>query len=184
VVEKIAEQFKKVVIGDARDSRTTFGPVASANQCARIMQYISVGNAEGAELISGGRRALEGSGGYFVEPTLFRNVSPNSKLAQEEIFGPVLSVIPFENEADAIRIANGTMYGLMSYVWTTKISTGMRVAKSMRSSVRVCTSAPIGEGAGNSYSSEPAGQSGIGTETGMAGMESYMRRQTIWINHG
>lgn len=184
VVERLAERFRKVAIGDALDPQTDFGPVASAKQCAKVMEYIETGCAEGAELVCGGRRTLENSGGHFVEPTLFRNVSPQARIAQEEIFGPVLSVISFENEAEAIRIANGTMYGLMGYVWSAKLSTSMRVAKSVRSSVRISATAPIGEGAGNAYSSEPAGQSGVGTETGMAGMESYMRRQMIWINHG
>jgi acyl-CoA reductase-like NAD-dependent aldehyde dehydrogenase len=92
-------------------------------------------------------------------------------------------VIPFQDEPEAIRIANGTMYGLMAYVWTAELSRAMRMAKGIRSSVRINAAAPAGEGAGHAYSSEPAGQSGIGTETGLAGMESYMRRQLIWINH-
>lgn len=184
LVERIAEKFTQVVIGNALDSRTTFGPLVSAKQCARVMEYIQSGHAEGAQLVVGGRRTLERSGGYFVEPTLFRAVPFNARIAQEEIFGPVLSIIPFEDEGEAISIANATMYGLMGYVWTTKLSTGLRVGKALRSSVRISASAAIGEGAGDAYSSEPAGQSGVGTETGMAGMESYMRRQLIWINHG
>lgn len=184
LVEKLAERFSNVVIGDARDPQTTFGPVVSAKHCARVMQYIESAHADGAELVTGGRRALEESGGYFVQPTLFKSVSPAARIAQEEIFGPVLAVIPFEDEAEAIRIANGTVYGLMGYVWTTKLATGLRVGKALRSSVRISATTPIGEGAGNAYSSEPAGQSGVGTETGMAGMESYMRRQLVWINHG
>lgn len=184
LVERLADRFKKVVIGDARDVHTTFGPVVSAKQCARIMQYIESAHADGAQLVVGGRRTLEDSGGNYIEPTLFRSVAPSARIAQEEIFGPVLSVIPFADEPEAIRIANGTMYGLMGYVWTTKLGVGMRVGKALRSSVRISTTTPIGEGAGNAYSSEPAGQSGVGTETGMAGMESYMRRQLLWVNHG
>lgn len=184
LVEKLAERFSQVVIGDARDARTTFGPVVSAKQCARIMQYIASGHADGARLVVGGRRTLEGSGGNFIEPTLFQSVAPSARIAQEEIFGPVLSVMPFSDEQEAIRIANGTMYGLMGYVWTTRLAVGMRVGKALRSSVRISATTPIGEGPGNAYSSEPAGQSGVGTETGLAGMESYMRRQLMWVNHG
>lgn len=183
LVEKIASRFADIVMGDAQDARTTFGPVVSAKQCDRIMQYIDSGHADGAELVTGGRKSREESGGYFVEPTLFRRVQPTAQIAQEEIFGPVLSVISFRDEAEAIRIANGTMYGLMAYVWTTNLSTGIRVAKAIRSSARVSATAACGEGAGHAASSEPFGQSGVSTETGLAGMESYMRRQLIWINH-
>jgi acyl-CoA reductase-like NAD-dependent aldehyde dehydrogenase len=181
--ERIVERTKAIVMGDARDARTTFGPVATAKQCERVMRYVDAAHADGAQLLAGGRRALQESGGFFIEPTVFRKVAPTARVAQEEIFGPVLSVIPFEDEADAIRIANGTIYGLVAYVWTASLSTAMRVAKGIRSSVLVNAAPPSGEGPGHAFSSEPARQSGVGTEGGLAGMESYLRRQTIWINH-
>lgn len=184
LVEKIAARVKKMVMGDALDPKTTFGPLASAKQCARVMQYIENAQAEGAQLAAGGARALRESGGYFVEPTIFRNVSPSARIAQEEIFGPVLSVIPFDDESEAIRIANGTVYGLAAYVWTTNLSTGMRVAKGIRSPVFVSAAAEMfGEGAGYGSSWEPAGQSGLGAEGGMVGLESYMRRQQMSFRH-
>ena len=183
MVEKIAARVKRIVMGNALDPNTTFGPVASAKQCARVMQYIETAEAEGAQLVTGGRRALRESGGFFIEPTVFRNVPPTARVAQEEIFGPVLSVTVFDDEAEAIRIANGTMYGLVAYVWTASLSTGMRMAKAIRSSVWVNAVAPVGEGPGHAASSEPTGQSGLGTEGGLAGMESYLRRQLVWINH-
>jgi acyl-CoA reductase-like NAD-dependent aldehyde dehydrogenase len=183
MVEKIAASFRSTVMGDALDPKTTFGPLVSAIQCERVMQYIGTAEEEGAQLVMGGRRALHQTGGYFVEPTIFREVPPAARIAQEEIFGPVLSVIPFQDEAEAIRIANGTMYGLMAYVWTANLSTGMRMAKGIRSSVIVNPGAPMGEGPGHAFSHEPAGQSGIGTEGGLAGVESYLRRQVVWFNH-
>jgi acyl-CoA reductase-like NAD-dependent aldehyde dehydrogenase len=183
VLERIAARMKQIVMGDALDPKTTFGPLVTAKQCARVMQYIESAPAEGAQRVVGGRRALLDSGGYFVEPTLFRNVSPDARIAQEEVFGPVLSAITFEDEAEAIRIANGTMYGLSAYVWTANLSTGMRMAKAVRSSVNVCSAAPKGEGPGLAYSSEPAGQSGVGVEGGLPGIESYMLRQTVVFNH-
>ena len=183
VVDKIAARMKQVVMGNAMLPTTTFGPLASARQCARVMQYVNTGEADGARLVTGGRRVLTETGGYFVEPTLFRGVAPNARIAREEIFGPVLSVIPFKDEADAIRIANGTPYGLAAYVWTTDISKGMRMAKGIRSSVYVNAAVPRGEGAGHACSYEPFGQSGVGVEGGIAGMESYMRRQLTWFNH-
>jgi acyl-CoA reductase-like NAD-dependent aldehyde dehydrogenase len=183
LLEKLTSHLRRIVIGNALDPQTTFGPLASANQRDRVMQYIEVAQREGAQLVSGGRRALAETGGYFVEPTVFRAVSSASSIAREEIFGPVLSIIRFDDMDEAIRIANDTIYGLMAYVWTANLSTGMRVAKAIRSSVLVNAVAPGGEGPGHAFSSEPARQSGIGAEGGLAGMESYLRRQLMWINH-
>ena len=183
VLERVAARMSRAVIGDALDPRTTFGPLVSARQCARVMEYIDTAQADGAELITGGRQVMQETGGYFVEPTVFRNVSPETRIAQDEIFGPVLSMIPFDSETEAIRIANSTKYGLMAYVWTTSLSTGMRVAKGIRSSVMINAAAPIGEGPGHAFSHEPAGESGLGVEGGLAGMEAYLRRQLVWINH-
>lgn len=182
LLERIEEYFKRVAIGNALDSATTFGPLASAQQRQRVMRFVEAAKAQDAQLVIGGREALPETGGYFVEPTIFRNVSPSARIAQEEIFGPVLSVISFNDEDEAIRIANGTTYGLTSYVWTTDLSRAMRTAKSIRSSV-VINAAPPAGGACPASSSEPTSQSGIGVEGGLAGMESYMRRQRIWINH-
>jgi acyl-CoA reductase-like NAD-dependent aldehyde dehydrogenase len=184
LLEKISVRMQQIVIGDALDPNTTFGPVVSLKQCERVMQYIETGRAEGGELVIGGRRVLQQSGGFFIEPTVFRAVSPEARIAREEIFGPVLSVIAFDDEGDAIRIANDTAYGLAAYVWTSSLSTGMRMVKNLRSPVIVNAAAPRGEGAGHAASWEPFAQSGIGTEGGLAGMESYMRRQTVWFNHG
>jgi len=184
MLAKITARLSQVVIGDALDPKTTFGPLASAQQCARVMRYIETAEVDGAQLAAGGRRVLQETGGYFVEPTIFSSVSPAARIAQEEVFGPVLSVITFDDEAEAVRIANGTMYGLAAYVWTRDLTTGMRIAKGLKSSVRINAVAPVGEGAGHASSYEPANQSGCGTEGGLAGMESYLRRQRIWINHG
>jgi acyl-CoA reductase-like NAD-dependent aldehyde dehydrogenase len=149
-----------------------------------VMHYIETAQTDGAQLVTGGTRALEGTGGYFIEPTMFCQVSPTARIAQEEVFGPVLATIPFQDEKEAIRIANGTMFGLAAYVWTANLSTGMRMAKCIRSPVTICAAAPQGDGPGRAASWEPAGHSGIGTEGGLVGMESYLRRQTVWFNHG
>jgi acyl-CoA reductase-like NAD-dependent aldehyde dehydrogenase len=183
VVKRIIAQMERIVIGDALDPKTTFGPLGSFRQCERVFRYIESAQADGAELVAGGRRTLTGSGGYFVEPTVFCQVSPTARIAQEEIFGPVLSVSSFDDEDDAIRMANGTIYGLAAYVWTASLSTGMRVAKAIRSPVAVNAVSPKGEGPGHALSWEPAGQSGVGTEGGIAGIESYLRRQLICFSH-
>lgn len=183
LVERIAQSVGNVTIGDALDARTTFGPLASARQRDRVTRYIEMGQQEGATMVAGGRQALRESGGYFIEPTIFTKVSPTARIAQEEIFGPVLSVIAFDNEEDAIRIANGTIYGLIAYAWTTDLSRAMRLIHRIRSSLFISAIPPKGEGPGNAFSSEPSRQSGVGVEGGVAGIESYMRRQTVLISH-
>lgn len=183
LVEKIMTRFGQAVIGDPLDPATTFGPVVSSKQCARVMAYIEGAQQDGAQLALGGRRTLEDSGGYFIEPTVFRGVSPKARIAQEEIFGPVLSVIPFDDEVEAARIANDTAYGLAAYVWTADLARGMRMAKAIRSPICINAAAPQGEGAGRAISYEPAGLSGIGIEGGLAGLESYMRNQLVIFNY-
>jgi acyl-CoA reductase-like NAD-dependent aldehyde dehydrogenase len=183
VIDKVASRLSSIVMGNALDPKTTFGPLVSEKQCARVMQYIHGAANEGAELVTGGRQVMRESGGFFVEPTIFRRVGASSRIAQEEIFGPVLSTIAFDDEAEAIRIANGTIYGLAAFVWTANLGTGMRMARGVRSSVLINSAAPSGEGAGHALSSEPFGQSGIGAESGIAGMESYLRRQLVWFNY-
>lgn len=184
LIEKVSARFKDIVAGDPLDPVTTFGPLVNKQQMERVLSYIAAGKASGAELILGGKRILEASGGFFVEPTLFSNVSPEAIIAQEEIFGPVLSVTSFENVEDAIRLANSTAYGLAAHVWTTHLPTGIKFAKSLCSPVIVYGSAPVGEGAGLALATEPYGESGVGVEGGLAGMETYTRRQPIWFNHG
>lgn len=183
MIERIRAKVREIVVGDPREPATTFGPVASARQADRVMSYVSGAASEGAQLVAGGSRLLPDSGGYFLEPTLFRNVAPSARIAREEIFGPVLAVIPFADEMEALRIANSTMYGLAAYVWTADLSTGMRVAKAIRSSVRINAAAQLGEGEGLSSTSEPYGQSGVGPEGGIAGLHTYMRRQRVGFNH-
>lgn len=183
LIERIVARLKLIVVGDASDPLTTFGPLASKAQYLRVMEYIRSASTDGVRLICGGHRLLQDTGGYFVEPTIFSVSSHRARICQEEIFGPVLSVISFRTEEDAIRLANDTIYGLMAYIWTASLSTGLRVANGIRSPVMVNASDPAGEGPGPAFSSEPARQSGIGVEGGLAGLESYARRKTLWFNH-
>jgi acyl-CoA reductase-like NAD-dependent aldehyde dehydrogenase len=183
VLERVTDRIKRVRMGDPRDRETTFGPLASPQQFTRVTGYIDTGEADGATLVAGGGQARPESGGFFVEPTVFRNVPQTARIAQEEIFGPVLSVMSFADEDEAIRIANNSTYALTSYLWTRDLSRALRVAKAIRSGVRVNSAPASGEGAGFASSGEPNRQSGLGVESGVAGMESYLRRQTIAITH-
>jgi len=184
LIEKIIERFSRTIAGDPLDSKTTFGPLVSAKQCNRVKGYIAIGLKEGGEQVTYNDHQIRSAGGNFVAPILIRNVRADATIAQEEIFGPVLSVIGFQDEAEAVAIANNTKYGLTANVWTADLATGMRVAKGVRSSVFINATAPSGEGAGHATSTEPFGQSGTGAEGGVAGLESYLHRKLVWFNHG
>ena len=185
LLERIIPHLARVVAGDPQLPTTLYGPLASRGQMERVLSHISAGTAEGAELVLGGSRILEESGGYFVQPTVYTKVPERSRLAQEEIFGPVLAVSGFQDTEDAIRLANSTCYGLSAYVWTSRAETGFRVANEVHAGYTLVNAiAPRGEGPGMAISGEPYGLSGMGVEGGKAGVESYMRRHTVWFNHG
>ncbi len=152
------------------------GPLVSKDQLERVDNYVRIGIKEGAKLATGGRR-LEG-GGYYYEPTVFVDVDNKMAVAQEEIFGPVLVVIPFDGEQEAIDIANDTIYGLAGAVWTRDISKAMRVIKAVRAGITwINTYHPT-------YSEAPWGgykQSGIGRELGSFGLDEYTEVKQINI---
>ncbi|MGH8698074.1 MAG: aldehyde dehydrogenase family protein, partial [Burkholderiales bacterium] len=128
-----AAEAQKYAVGDPFAEATKLGPLVSAQQRERVQKYIRKGMAEGAELLAGGPDAPEGlAKGYYVKPTVFGKVDPKSTIAQEEIFGPVLSIITYRDEADAVRIANDTPYGLAGGVWSKDEAHALRVAKRLR----------------------------------------------------
>ncbi|MEO3764980.1 aldehyde dehydrogenase family protein [Streptomyces sp. B5E4] len=162
--------------GDPRDPATRLGPVVSAAQRERVRGYIERGTAEGAVLLAGGAGAPAGSErGYFVQPTVFADVTPDMAIAQEEIFGPVLAVMPYEDEDDALRIANGTVYGLAGAVWAADDATAAAFARRMETGTVVVNGgkfdvlAPFG---GHK-------QSGIGRELGVAGLAEFLHTKSL-----
>jgi gamma-glutamyl-gamma-aminobutyraldehyde dehydrogenase len=119
-------------VGDPLDPSTKIGALISAQQLERVLGYVEVGRSEGARLVTGGQRILEETGGYFVGPTIFDGVRNDMRIAREEIFGPVLSVIEFDTEADAVAIANDTAYGLAASIYTDDLNVAHRVARELK----------------------------------------------------
>jgi acyl-CoA reductase-like NAD-dependent aldehyde dehydrogenase len=162
-------------IGDPLDAGTRLGPLISATQRERVEGYIAKGKSEGAKLIAGGGRPEAFSKGYFVQPTVFADVKSKMTIAQEEIFGPVLSILPYDSEAEAVEIANDTIYGLAGGVWSGDPERAMRVARKMRTG-------QVDVNGGRYNPLAPFGgykQSGIGRELGVFGLEEYMQVKSI-----
>ena len=130
VVEELARRAREVRIGMPLDEATQMGPQASVQQLEKTLRYVGIGQEEGARLVAGGHRVVDGEkrDGFFVEPTVFSGVRNEMRIAQEEIFGPVCVVIPFKTEDEAVEIANATQYGLTAALWTQNIGRAHRVA--------------------------------------------------------
>ena len=177
-VDALADAFSQKRVGDAFDENTELGPLAMSRQRDRVEGYIAKGIDEGAKLVTGGGRPKHLDRGYFVEPTVFSNVDNSSTIAREEIFGPVLTVIPAENEADIIRVANDTIYGLNSSVFTPDVERARAVAGQIRSGTvghnAFCTDFSIAFGGFK--------QSGIGREGGLEGLKPYLEIKTVILN--
>jgi 4-guanidinobutyraldehyde dehydrogenase/NAD-dependent aldehyde dehydrogenase len=179
LLEKIISVGRAMAPGDPLDPGTRLGALVDKGQLDTVTGYIEAGRSHGATLRLGGRRVREETGGYFVEPTVFDNVRMDMKIAQEEIFGPVLSVIGFREEQEAIRIANDVMYGLVSAVWTRDITTAHRVARAIRAGTVYV----------NCYDADditvPFGgfkQSGNGRDKSLHALDKYTELKTTWID--
>jgi len=164
-------------VGDPAADGTRIGPLASAAQFEKVQRLIKRGIDEGAQLVTGGLGRPDGlRTGYFVKPTVFANVRNDMTIAREEIFGPVLAIIPYENEEDAIRIANDTPYGLSGYVTSGDLEHARRVAKRIRSgNVHVNGAQPDFSGSFGGYK-----QSGNGREWGEAGFEEFLELKAVF----
>ncbi|MER5756138.1 aldehyde dehydrogenase [Streptomyces sp. NPDC002088] len=177
VVDLVTELARTLPVGDALDERTLIGPLVTAQQRERVEGYIAKGRAEGARLTTGGGRPAGLDRGWFVEPTVFTDVAGGSVLAQEEIFGPVLCVLPYDDVEDAVRIANDSDFGLGGTVWTSDAERGAAVARRVRTGT-------IGV---NRYLPDPIAPfggvkgSGLGRELGPEGLRAYLQPQSLYL---
>ena len=177
-VEAMTEKAKRIKLGAPLERETKMGPLVSKEQYDRVSSYLALGKNE-AKVAIGGGRPKQFAKGYYVEPTIFYDVENTARIAREEIFGPVASVIPFEGEPEAIRIANDTPYGLAAAVWTRDIYKAFRVVKSLRAGiVWINHMQPT-------YVEAPWGgykQSGFGRELGPWGLEEYLETKQVFVN--
>jgi betaine-aldehyde dehydrogenase len=177
-VEAAAAKAKTIKVGNGLDRATKMGPLVSAEQRDRVREYLAIGATE-AKLAAGGGVPKEHIKGWYVEPTIFYDVDNGARIAQEEIFGPVMSVIPFRDEAEAIAIANATEYGLAAAVWTRDIFKAFRVVKQLEAGIvwvnhmqPTMVEAPWG-----GYKA-----SGFGRELGRWGVDEYLETKQVYIN--
>jgi aldehyde dehydrogenase (NAD+) len=178
MVEAIAEVFAGVRVGNPFDADTQMGPLVSERQRDRVERYMLKGVTDGARLAFGGGRPKHLERGWYVEPTVFGNVDNRWTIAREEIFGPVLSVIPARDEEDAVRIANDTIYGLNASVFTSDVDRARDVASQLRSGT-------VGHNALQSDFGIAFGgfkQSGIGREGGAEGLLPFLETKTVILN--
>jgi aldehyde dehydrogenase (NAD+) len=172
--DRMVEAAKALKVGDGVQPGVTMGPVISARHREKVLGYIEKGVSEGARLVAGGPEAPREQG-YFVSPTVFADVTPEMTIAQEEIFGPVVSVIRYEDEHDALRIANGTVYGLAGAVWAADDAEAVAFARRM-------DTGQVDINGGRFNPLAPFGgykQSGVGRELGAHGLSEYLQTKSL-----
>ncbi len=175
---RVVDFARQARIGDPRDPDTQVGPMTTTVQLEKVLEYIGIAQSEGARCVLGGKRL--GEDNWFIEPTIFADVTNDMRIAQEEVFGPVLSVIRFKDEDDAIRIANDSLYGLACGIWTQSMNRAFKVAHAIEAGTvwvntyRVASvMAPFGG----------FKQSGLGRENGIEAIYNYLETKTVWINY-
>jgi acyl-CoA reductase-like NAD-dependent aldehyde dehydrogenase len=178
-VESLVKATQSMKLGPGLDEDTGMGPVVSAEHLDRVTRYVEIGRSEGAEIVTGGRRAAELGDGYFIEPTVFAGVRNDMRIAQEEIFGPVAAVIAVDDVDQAISVANDTVYGLAAAVWTTDLTKAHRVARGIKAGTVWVNTTGLYD---PSVSFGGYKQSGFGRELGRHSIETYTQTKSVWIS--
>lgn len=177
---KLLEAGKKIKLGDPLDPKTRLGAVVSETQMNTVLSYIDAGNKEGAKLLAGGKRAaVNGDRGFFIEPTIFGSVKNDMKIAQEEIFGPVLATLTFDDMDEVADMANKNVYGLAAAIWTSDIKKAHQLSRRLKAGTVWINTYGLMDAA------LPFGgykQSGFGRELGMHAIEHYTELKTVWMN--
>lgn len=181
IMPKLLEQAAAIKPQDPLDPNTNFGALLNEPHTDKVLGYIANGKQEGAKLILGGNRVREETGGCYVEPTIFTEVDPKQRIAQEEIFGPVLSVFSFRDETEAIKLANDSTFGLGSNVCTTNIGRAQRLALALNAGVIGILGGETLSPGGVDIGAEGHKQSGFGAEHGMAGLASYSVSSSVYL---
>ena len=177
-VEKVARITSAMKLGDPLDLKTEAGAISSLEQLEKDLGFVRNAEREGATRVTGGNRILEETGGYYMSPTIFSGVTSEMKLAQDEVFGPVLGIMKFSGEEEAVKLANSTVYGLASAVWTSNLSKAHRMVRSIRAGVvHVNTYG----GADNTVPLGGVGQSGNGHDKSLHALDKYSDLKTAWM---
>jgi len=180
VLDYLVSKANACIVGDQFEESTKMGPLANKNQLNKVLDYVKLGQEEGAKLQSDANFHDSDRKGYYIKPVIFSNVTPDMRIFQEEIFGPVLCVTKFTSDEEALELANNTDYGLAAGIWTENLNRTMHFTKALKSGMVWV----------NTYSSVdpslPFGgvkQSGFGRELGEASVNEYTQLKTVWINH-
>jgi (Z)-2-((N-methylformamido)methylene)-5-hydroxybutyrolactone dehydrogenase len=179
VIDRVAERTERIRIGDPLEDDTELGPLAFKEHRERVAAHVAVAESEGGRLVLGGKQPPGLDQGWFYEPTIFADLSPRMSLFRNEVFGPVLGVLPFKDEDEAVEIANDTRYGLAAGIWTQNLPRAHRVAAKLRAGTvwintyrTLAPSSPFGG----------FGDSGIGKENGLEVLREYTRLKSVWVN--
>ena len=177
-VEKVKKVAETMQPGDPLDPATLMGSMVDVNQMERVKSYIEIGEKEGAALVQGGKQVRQNTGGAYVEPTIFDKVDNSMRIAQEEIFGPVLSTITFKDEEEAVRIANDTIYGLQACLWTDDLNRAHKVARKLKAGT-----VNVNDTDGGDITVPFGGykQSGIGRDKSLHAYDKYTQLKTTYI---